>query len=61
MNIKVKQIWSVVITFLQTSGKTEEKILQPTALIEWEAMEFTELKFCKDIGLCFTALVTSFV
>ena len=37
----------------------QKKNSQHTALIELEAMEFTELKFCKNIGLCFTALVTS--
>ena len=40
-------------------GKRKDS--QHTALIEWEGLEFTELKFCKDIGLRFTALVTSYV
>ena len=34
----------------------KRKDSQHTALVEGEAMEFTELKLCKDIGLCLTAL-----
>ena len=63
MNIWVKQIWSGVLTFLQSSGVAKEKVFQPTALIEWKEMAFTELNLMlyKDIGLCLTALVISCV
>ena len=45
------------------AGLWLKKNSQPTAFIEWEEMEFTELnlKLYKDIGLCLTALVISSV